>query len=71
MKIIDIQCVRYAQQLAKSEKGRSALSHMLLWMRDDGLSLDFENKEAALYLLCAAFGSYPGTATDAMQDALQ
>lgn len=59
-----------ANDLAKSNKGRSAMRHLLSWLDHDGLSLDFDNKERALTLLIGAFGSYPGTARDAMREAL-
>ena len=60
-----------ANHLAKSAKGRSALIHILAWLDDTGLALDEVNKEAAMTLLMGAFGRYPGTARDAMRDALE
>lgn len=59
-----------AKHLAKTEKGRSAITHILAWLDSDGLSLDQVNKEAALTLLMGAFDRYPGTARDVMRDAL-
>ena len=59
-----------AEQLSQSEKGRNALRRLLDWLDDDGLSLDGANKGAVLTLLNAAFGSYPGSARDAMREAL-
>jgi len=63
--------INAANQLGRTTKGRNALDHLLTWLDDDGLSLDGMNKEAALTLLNGAFGSYPGTARDAMRDALE
>ncbi len=59
-----------ANRMARSTKGRNALNRLLDWLDDDGLSLDGENKAAVMTLLLGAFGSYPGTARDAMRDAV-
>lgn len=59
-----------ATHLSKTTRGRNALRALLAWLDDDGLGLDFTNKEAVLTLLAGAFGSYPGTARDAMREAL-
>ncbi len=60
-----------ANHLALSDKGRNAMRHVLVWLDEDGLSLDFTNKEAVLTLLNGAWGKYAGTARDAMRDALE
>lgn len=57
-------------QLNKTDRGRSAMRHMLGWLDDDGLGLDEKNKSAALTLLLGAWGTFPGSARDAMRDAL-
>ncbi len=59
-----------ARCLNKSSRGRNAMKRLLAWLDDDGLALDIVNKEAVLTLLTGAFGEYPGTARDAMRDAL-
>lgn len=59
-----------AHHLSLTEKGRSALRHVLDWLDADGLSLDGVNKESIMTLLTGAFGEYPGTARDAMREAL-
>lgn len=57
-------------QLAKSHVGRNAMRHMLQWLDEDGLLLDFDNRQALLTLLSMAWGKYAGSARDAMRDAL-
>jgi len=59
-----------AQHLAKSAKGRDALRAILKWLDDSGIGLDHENKKAVFTLMFGAFGKFPGTARDAMRDAL-
>ena len=59
-----------AQQLARSDKGRGAMLHLLAWLDDDGLSLDVTNQLAVIGLLEAAWGGYAGSARDAMRVAL-
>lgn len=61
-----------AERLAMSERGREALRWMLEWITETGvLGLDQRNKEACATLLVAAWGSRPGTAREAMADALE
>ena len=59
-----------AAQLAKSSKGRNALSAVLGWLDADGLSLDELNQEAVFTLLSGAWGPFAGSARDAMRDVL-
>lgn len=62
--------IEAAQQLAKSDKGRNALTALLDWLNADGLGLDAFNKRAVFTLLNGAFGPFPGGAREAMEDAL-
>lgn len=59
-----------AQHLAKSDRGRDALRHVLEWLEASGLSLDERNQRAILTLLESAWGGWAGTARDAMHEAL-
>ena len=56
-------------QLAKSERGRNAIRRLLDWLDADGLALDAPNQRAAITLLLAAWGPFPGTARDLMREA--
>lgn len=60
-----------AESLAMSDRGREALRSMLEWMDQTGvLGLDARGKASCLVLIQAAFTSSPGSARDAMRDAL-
>lgn len=59
-----------AKQLAESEQGRDTLNALLRWLNGSGLSLDSNNKSCVLHLINAAFDTCPGSARDAMRDAL-
>mgnify|MGYP000851009578 CR=1 FL=1 len=60
------QCVKH---LEKTERGRSAMRHILAWMDDAGLGLDTVNKEACITLIEGCWRS-PGTARDMMRNAI-
>lgn len=53
--------------LAGSERGRSALKHLLAWLDDDGLGLDQRNQDAATCLLTLAWQGCAGSVRDAMR----
>jgi len=59
-----------ATHLAKSERGRSALRQLLMWLDFDGCSLDSTNKDCVLTALLGVFGKFPGSGRDAMRNAL-
>jgi len=59
-----------AKHLAASERGRSAMQHLLEWLDSDGLSLDSNDQGAVLVLLAGAWGSWPGSARDEMRQAM-
>lgn len=71
---IEVECEQdlfnAARNLARTERGRNAMTRLLAWLDDDGLGLDIVNKESVLTLLNGAFNQYPGTARDAMREAL-
>lgn len=72
MTITDEELMRECvDQLAKSHVGRNAMRHVLSWLDEDGLLMDFDNREAITTLLAMAWGSYAGSARDAMRDALK
>lgn len=61
-----------AQHLAKTERGREAMRVLLDWWdRGTGLGLDAVNQDCVLTLITAAWGPLPGSARDAMRDALE
>lgn len=60
----------HVAQLSKSDKGLSAMHHVLGWMDDEGLSLDGRNKVAILGLIELCW-KHPGSTRDAMRDALE
>lgn len=57
--------------LSRSERGRAAMSDVLTMLDRGGLSLDQSGQAAVLKLLVASWSSNPGTARDAMRDALE
>lgn len=59
-----------AARLSRSPVGRNAMRHVLEWLDEDGLLLDFQNREDLLRLLQMAWGSYAGTARDVMHAAM-
>jgi hypothetical protein len=59
------------EQLARSDKGRSAMRHLLKWLEDDGLSLDHENQAAAVTVLKGAWGAWAGTTRDLLREAIR
>jgi hypothetical protein len=59
-----------ADRLVKTTRGRNAMDRLLTWLDDDGLGLDAASKTDVLTLVAGAFDRYPGTARDAMRDAL-
>lgn len=60
-----------ANHLSKTDKGRESMRLMLEWFEElGGLSLDYTNQRAVLKLIEGAWGSYAGTARDAMHRAL-
>lgn len=68
MLITDEELIRErCVQLGKSRRGRNALKVILGWLDDDGLLLDFENREAITELLGLAWGGMAGTVRDEMR----
>lgn len=57
-----------AQALARTDRGRNAMLHLLAWLDDDGLGLDSQGQEAVITLLAGAWGRYAGTARDVMRE---
>ena len=55
-------------QLNRSGRGRRAMSDLLAFFDNGGLSLDRFNREAVLTLVTEAFGSHPGSVCDALRD---
>lgn len=61
-----------AEQLARSERGRDALRRLRDWMEEgEVLGLDQNNQDAVLTLLCGAWDGLPGSAREAIHDALR
>jgi membrane protein required for beta-lactamase induction len=60
---------RYIKQLSKSQKGRNAIRHILTWLDDDGLALDYANQDAIVGVIWMAW-KYPGSTRDAMRQAI-
>jgi len=59
-----------AKQLARSERGYSALLGVEAFLEGFGTGLDTANQEAVLTLVCGAWGSYPTHTREAMREAL-
>jgi hypothetical protein len=57
--------------LSKTERGRSAMCHLLAWLDDDGLGLDERNQEAYLIVLHLAWNGYAGTTRDLLREAVE
>lgn len=57
----------HVRQLAASEKGRNAMRYLLLWLDDDGCSLDTSNQDASIGLLELAWNGWAGSVRDAMR----
>lgn len=55
------------RQLRQTQRGRSAMRHILAWLDDDGLGLDDKNQAAIISLIALAF-RYPGSTRDAMRE---
>lgn len=62
---------RAARQLGQSDRGREAMRGLLDWLNERWMSLDERNQQAVLILLLGAFGSYTGSAREAMAAALE
>jgi hypothetical protein len=60
---------RTIEQLSRSERGRSAIRHVLTWLDDDGLGLDEPNQDAILILIGVAW-RWPTSARDAMRETI-
>lgn len=60
-----------AQQLARSEKGRNALTVLQAWFDADGCALDASNQACVRTLLDGAWGSLPGTTREFIHEALE
>lgn len=60
-----------AKQLARSDRGRKTMQHLLDWFDDVGLGLDGENKQAVRVLLEGVWGPYCGSGRDVMRDQLE
>jgi hypothetical protein len=57
--------------LARSERGRQAMRDTLSMLDNGGISLDMSGQHALLSLIVAAFTTAPGSAREAMRDALE
>jgi hypothetical protein len=57
------------QHLKKSDKGRAAIRDLHTFLRNAGCALDTYNQRAVLTLLHGAFGAYPGTVLEKLEDA--
>ena len=64
------QITNAVAQLRKSEAGNNALTALLSWLDDDGLTLDAVNQEAVFQLLAHAWGGYAGSTRDLMRKAV-
>lgn len=60
-----------AEQLSHSSHGRQAMTDLLTFLDNSGLSLDGENRQHIITLLVGAWGSYAGTARDVMRDIVE
>lgn len=56
--------------LARSDRGRAVMRQTLAMLDDVGIGLDARGQLALMTLLTAAFTTHPGTARDAMREAL-
>jgi hypothetical protein len=61
---------RAAEYLARTDKGRDAMRHVVRWLEASGLSLSTDNQECILLLIDQAWNGYAGTAREVMHDAL-
>lgn len=69
--ITQTQITRAISILSKSERGRAAMRDSLSMLDNGGISLDAFGQVALITLLTAAFTSHPGTARDAMREAIE
>lgn len=60
-----------ARFLGESKKGKDAIKHLLPWLDDTGLLLDYYSQEAVLTLLMGAWGQFSMTARDEMREAME
>lgn len=58
---------RAVVQLNRSEKGQRAMRDLLAFLENGALSLDAANQLHVLCLLSGAWGSYAGTALEALR----
>lgn len=56
--------------LVRSDRGRQAISDTLAMLDNGGISLDGAGQHAVLTLIIAAFTTHPGSARDAMREAV-
>ena len=54
-------------QLNRSDKGRTVMRDLLALLENGGISLDAENQLHVVCLLAGAWGSYAGTALEALR----
>lgn len=62
---------RAVATLRRSNRGLRAMSATLAMLDDGGISLDASGQQALLTLLVASFTTHPGSARDAMRDAVE
>lgn len=65
-----LQLAAAARRLASSERGSQALHDLDQLLSNGGCSLDADNQQAIFTLLQGVWGSYTGTALDAIRDQL-
>lgn len=68
--ITETEIDRAVRVLGRSDRGRKAMRDTLAMLDGGGISLDQPGQVALIALLTAAFTTAPGSARDAMRDAL-
>lgn len=70
MEITEESLLEAARRLGRTDRGRQAMADLRTFLDNGGLSLDGPNQKAFLVLLRGAFGSFPGTAREVLDDVL-